>query len=189
LHQFNFPDHTKLVMSHGSDRASSPWIDFYHLSESAARYLSAKGKMHPSGFDTRAVASDEASTFLAVASGSVESNADDRLRDLLDANSFIQKMKFVRDVLNSWVHFGRLGGRPTPTDGNGRPTEMFWDGAQERSSTGSGGKYVWVTVGAQGGDGDYVCIALNLQTEQEARKVMVGQRPDRGMGTARGRSG
>lgn len=176
-------------MSHGSSRASSPWIDFYHLSASAARYLSAKGKMHPSGFDTRAVASDEASTFLAVAGGSVQSSADDRLRDLLDANSFISKMRFVRDVLNSWVQFGRLGGRPTPTDVSGRPSEIFWDGAQERSSTGSGGKYVWVTVGAQGGDGDYVCIAPNLQTDQEARKAMVGQRPDRGIDSSRGRSG
>ena len=34
--QFNFPDHTKLVIAPGRTRSSSPWIDFYHLSPSAA---------------------------------------------------------------------------------------------------------------------------------------------------------
>lgn len=134
--------------------------------------------MHPSGFDTRAVASDEAATFLAVASSSPESTSDDRLWDVLEANSFLQKMEFVRDVLSGWIRWGRLGGRPPPSfakvdsESHG-PTEyrseIFWEGPQERSSSGgNSGKYVWVTVGAQGGDGDYVCITPNVPGE--ARK-------------------
>ncbi|EEA23419.1 Cell cycle serine/threonine-protein kinase cdc5/MSD2 [Talaromyces marneffei ATCC 18224] len=162
--QFNFPDHTKLVISHGKSRASSPWVDFYHLSPSAARYLAAKGKMHPSGFDTRAVASDEAATFLAVANDTTENLADDRLRDVLQANGFVRKMKFVKEVLSTWVYYGRLGGRPptpaTTTGASAQPTEIFWEGPQERPSSGVG-KYVWVTVGAQGGDGEYICMAPN----------------------------
>jgi hypothetical protein len=135
--------------------------------------------MHPSGFDTRAVASDEAATFLAVASAPPEGSADDRLRDVLEANSFLQKMDFVRDVLSGWIRWGRLGGRPrsstakVDSDGNVHaeyPPEIFWEGAQERSSSGgNGGKYVWVTVGAQGGDGDYVCITPNAHVQPELK--------------------
>ncbi|KAL1969222.1 hypothetical protein VTN77DRAFT_476 [Rasamsonia byssochlamydoides] len=187
--QFNFPDHTKLVISHGSSRGASPWIDFYHLSPSAARYLSAKGKMHPSGFDTRAVASDEAAAFLAIASAPPDAVTDERLREVLEANSFLQKMDFVRDVLSGWIRWGRLGGRPpgsTVAKGDDAqveyPREIFWEGPQERpSSGGNGGKYVWVTVGAQGGDGDYVCIAHpppQPQPEQGSRRAAAEARSD-----------
>lgn len=149
------------MISHGSARGSSPWIDFYHLSPTAARYLRAHGKMHPNGYDTRAIASDEAATFLAIARGTTQSSADERVQEILDANSFLSKIDFVRDVLNNWIQSGRLGGWPETSDKNGSeggPFDMYWSGTQERSS--SGGKYVWVTVGAPGGDGEYVCRTL-----------------------------
>jgi hypothetical protein len=95
--QFNFPDHTKLVISPGRTRSSSPWIDFYHLSPSAARYFAAKGKMHPSGFDTRAIASDEAATFISIANGSSSNSVEERIREILDANSFMEKIGFMKD--------------------------------------------------------------------------------------------
>ncbi|PWY80744.1 hypothetical protein BO94DRAFT_536971 [Aspergillus sclerotioniger CBS 115572] len=161
--QFNFPDHTKLVIAPGRTRSSSPWIDFYHLSPSAARYLSTKGKMHPSGFDTRAVTSDEVSTFLGIAYGTGVSSSDERVRDILDANSFLQKISFIKEVMKGWVKQGRLGGRPTPdrTGGAGTgPMELFWEGSQERAAGGSGSKFVWVTVGAPGGDGEYRSVSL-----------------------------
>lgn len=169
--QFNFPDHTKLVLSPGRTRNSSPWIDFYHLSAPAARYLSAKGKMHPSGFDTRAVASEEAATFLSIAQGTLTTSVNEKIRDILDANSFVQKIGFIRTVLKTWIKYGRLGGRPSEradTDtggphGSSSPQEIYWDGPQERPQTGgsgTGGKFVWVTVGAPGGDGEYRSISL-----------------------------
>lgn len=129
--------------------------------------------MHPSGFDTRAIASDEAATFLAIASGSAEAGSDERLRDVLQANCFVRKMKFVKEVLSTWVYYGRLGGRPSTsaptqtTGSNTQPTEIFWDGPQERPSNGVG-KYVWVTVGAQGGDGEYICMAANAANTADA---------------------
>ncbi|KAI9925045.1 hypothetical protein ASPWEDRAFT_119969 [Aspergillus wentii DTO 134E9] len=163
--QFNFPDHTKLVISPGRSRTSSPWIDFYHLSPSAARYLTAKGRMHPSGFDTRAVTSDDATTFIAVAHGLSSSVADERLRDVLEANSFLPKVSFIKDVIKGWIKQGRLGGRSSQpkssTEGVSMSQEIFWEGTQERPQPGgSGGKFVWVTVGAPGGDGEYRSVSL-----------------------------
>ncbi|KAJ5118067.1 hypothetical protein N7448_004286 [Penicillium atrosanguineum] len=172
--QFNFPDHTKLVISPGRTRSSSPWVDFYHLSPSAARYFSAKGKMHPSGFDTRAVASDEAATFLNIANGDSANSVEDRIREILDANSFVQKISFIKDVLKGWIKHGRLGGRPltnyTTADGS-VPPEMFWQGVQERSQTGSHGtKFVWVTVGAPDGDGEYRSVLLKEGDREKVEK-------------------
>ncbi|KAL4902668.1 hypothetical protein BDW74DRAFT_186849 [Aspergillus multicolor] len=157
--QFNFPDHTKLVLAPGRTRSSSPWMDFYHLSPSAARYLAAKGKMHPSGFDTRAVVSDEIATFLSIADGAGSSPLDEKIRDVLEANSFLEKIAFVKNVLKSWIRQGRLGGRASP---NRPDTEMFWEGTQERAHASGGGssKFVWVTVGAPGGDSEYRSVSL-----------------------------
>lgn len=191
--QFNFPDHTKLVISPGRTRSSSPWIDFYHLSSSAARYFSAKGKMHPSGFDTRAVASDEAATFLSIVGGSTLNAVEDRIREILDANSFTQKMSFITDVLKGWTKYGRLGGRPLASRSLADDAilpEMFWQGTQDRPQTEDHGtKFVWVTVGAPDGDGEYrsvmlkesdrekvKCAAMNVDNEmdmlQERLRVM-----------------
>lgn len=172
--QFNFPDHTKLVISPGRTRSSSPWIDFYHLSPSAARYFAAKGKMHPSGFDTRAIASDEASTFLSIANGASLTSIEDRLREILDANSFIQKITFIKDVLNVWMKYGRLGGRPSSRSVSGESSpapEMFWQGTQERAQPGGHGtKFVWVTVGAPDGDGEYRSVILKETDKEKAEK-------------------
>ncbi|OGM50909.1 putative serine/threonine protein kinase [Aspergillus bombycis] len=164
--QFNFPDHTKVVISPGRTRSSSPWIDFYHLSPSAARYLSAKGKMHPSGFDSRSMASDEAGTFLSIAYGTGTTPTDKRLRDILEANAFLPKITFMKTVLKGWIKLGRLGERPSEqqpvSDG------LFWEGAQERPQAGgSGGRFVWVTVGAPGGDTEYRSVSLK-KGENEA---------------------
>ncbi|KAL4861333.1 hypothetical protein BDV12DRAFT_180424 [Aspergillus spectabilis] len=168
--QFNFPDHTKLVLAPGRTRNSSPWMDFYHLSPSAARYLSTKGKMHTSGFDTRAVVSDEVATFLSIAYGTSASSLDDRIREVLDANSFLQKISFIKDVLKSWIRQGRLGGRSSP---DRAATEMFWEGAQERAHSSGGGssKFVWVTVGAPGGDGEYRSVSLRDKKSSSAGDV------------------
>lgn len=118
--------------------------------------------MHPSGFDTRAVTSDEVATFLGIAYGTGASSADERVRDILDANSFLQKINFIREVMKGWVKQGRLGGRPTHDKASGAatPMELFWEGSQERAAGGSGSKFVWVTVGAPGGDGEYRSVSL-----------------------------
>ncbi|KAJ5555756.1 hypothetical protein N7535_008189 [Penicillium sp. DV-2018c] len=174
--QFNFPDHTKLVISPGRTRSSSPWIDFYHLSSSAARFFAAKGKMHPAGFDTRAVASDEAATFLSIANGDSVNSTEDRIRDILDANAFIQKIAFIKDTLRVWIKFGRLGGRPSSNDASEQimPDEAFWQGTQERAHPDSPGtKFVWVTVGAPDGDGNYRSVVLKDSDRVQGAKRTV----------------
>lgn len=145
--------------------------------------------MHPAGFDTRAVASDDVTNFMSIANDSAETG-NERLRDVLQANSFLRKMKFVKEVLTTWVNYGRLGGRPSTSNAAGaygqqqNPGEMVWDGPQERPS-GGGGKYVWVTVGAQGGDGEYICMATN--PSQPPLPPQDQQRPAREMGGGGGR--
>lgn len=123
--------------------------------------------MHPSGFDTRAVASDEAATFLSIAQGACPGPMDQRIRDILVENSFTQKISFIRDVFKSWLKQGRLGGQAAESEG--QTPEIFWEGTQERPQPGSsGGKFVWVTVGAPGGDGEYRSVTLKeKQTEAD----------------------
>ncbi|KKZ63109.1 hypothetical protein EMCG_02486 [[Emmonsia] crescens] len=193
--QFNFPDHTKLVISlsphgsHGSPESRPCQADFYHLSPSAARYLSTRGRMHPAGFDTRAVISENLNTYLAALSGHTthpSGISSSRFCDILEANAFREKLDFVQQVLGSWFENKRLGSRvvlqkglsatrdassdKTIPDGltsrRGYRGEIFWDGTQERSwMTPSGGKFVWVTVGAHGGDGEYFAVQLKGNPE------------------------
>jgi hypothetical protein len=51
---------------------------------------------------------------------------------------------------------------------------MFWQGTQERSQSGSAGtKFVWVTVGAPDGDGEYRSVVLKEgDKEKEKRAAM-----------------
>ncbi|OAX81111.1 PLK protein kinase [Emergomyces africanus] len=188
--QFNFPDHTKLVISLSSNGSQAPsetrpcQADFYHLSPSAARYLSARGTMHPAGFDTRAVISENLNTYLAALSGHAVNPSgisSNRFCDILEANAFREKLEFVQQVLGSWFENKRLGCRVALqktlsaskatssdkaipeglTSRRGYRGEIFWDGAQEKSwMTPSGGKFVWVTVGAHGGDSEYFAVQL-----------------------------
>lgn len=125
--------------------------------------------MHPSGFDTRAIASEEASILLAIAEGTLMSTANEKIQEVLEANSFLQKISFIRNVLKTWIKHGRLGGRPSShalpgerqPDDKSFPSELYWEGAQELPQPGGpGGKFVWVTVGAPGGDGEYRAISL-----------------------------
>lgn len=145
-------------------------MDFYHLSPPAARYLAAKGKMHPSGFDTRAVMTDTIDVFFSIISGNRGYNSGStnaKLREILEANAFPQKIEFIRGVLEGWTRSGRLGSsipnNDLPTNNN---EQLFWEGAQEKSwLSPSGGKFVWVTVGAQGGDSEYIAIVLKSTRE------------------------
>jgi hypothetical protein len=124
--------------------------------------------MHPSGFDTRAVASDEATAFLSIAHGSTVSSVDERIRDVLEANSFLEKISFIREIMSSWVKHGRLGGQRSQDQTSTDAAKVFWEGTQEQAQVG-GGKFVWVTVGAPGGDGEYRSVSLK-ERESEGRE-------------------
>ncbi|KAI5306263.1 Cell cycle serine/threonine-protein kinase cdc5/MSD2 [Ascosphaera pollenicola] len=174
--QFNFPDHTKLVLSHARPDSSTPTdslacqIDFYHLSAAAARYLAAKGRMHTNGFESRAVACDDISTYFAALQGGHSSPS--RLSDILEANAFIDKIDFIRTVLESWTRSRKLGAQVMPPSSHRVSSrrmatgEIFWEGAQEKTWLGpSGSKFVWVTVGAHDGDNEYLAVTFRCNPE------------------------
>lgn len=162
--------------------------------------------MHPTGFDTRAIACDEIGAFLDAAFNYGDSRrapVDERLSGILNANSFLEKIRFINSVLEGWVDGGRLGEMPSPsasscslpsssssgslssaTSATERDSLFFWDGVQEGSTVGTSSgssnsnssckasgstKFVWVTVGAQGGDREYLSMSLDLPLDLRPR--------------------
>ncbi len=129
--QFNFPDHTKLVVSD-----SGRWLDFYHLPLAAARALRAGQVLDPGVLAERSVLCCPTAAMLG-------SGRDEEFRSLVRENELKAKVAFVRDVVGIWIQGGGLGCM-------GRRKGMKWDGMMEK-----GGKLVWVSVGARGGDVRY----------------------------------
>ena len=128
--QFNFPDHTKLVVS---DDGS--WVDFYHLPVAAARKLKSGGALDADALADRSVICYPTAVILHGAYRGHE------FKEILKENELESKMTFVKDVVGIWAEEGGLGCV-------GEQKGVKWDGMTEK-----GGKLVWVTVGAKGGDG------------------------------------
>ncbi|MCJ1396972.1 Cell cycle serine/threonine-protein kinase cdc5/MSD2 [Xylographa trunciseda] len=128
--QFNFPDHTKLVLS-----AVDGGADFYHLSVSAALLLK-KGRLLPkAALEERDVLSYPLGTLLAGRCGDRDFSA------VVAANELVAKVRFVREVVGVWARNGGLGCMGK--------REMRWEGLAE---VGGRERAVWVTVGKGGGD-------------------------------------
>lgn len=130
--QFNFPDHTKLVVS-----ADGSWLDFYHLPPSAAQFLKHGRVLSPTSLADRGVLCYPTDVLLAGQYGAYE------FSDIVNENELRAKVEFVRDVVATWVKEGGLGCM-------GSNQGWKWMGVAEK-----GGKLVWVSVGAHGGDGRY----------------------------------
>lgn len=130
--QFNFPDHTKLLVSE-----NGTWLDFYHLSIDAIRTLRAGRVLEANALADRAVLCYPTAVML---SGHYQGHD---FKDLVTENQLEAKVAFVRDVVGFWAKEGGLGCM-------GRKKGVKWEGTVEK-----GGKLVWVTVGAKGGDGRY----------------------------------
>lgn len=130
--QFNFPDHTKLVVS--GDRR---WLDFYHLPIPAAKALKTGRVLEAGALAARSVLCYPTSVML---SGSYPGHD---FKELIRENELDGKTAFVRDVVGLWAKEGGLGCM-------GRKKGLKWEGMLEE-----GGKLVWVTVGAKGGDTRY----------------------------------
>ncbi|MCJ1316700.1 Cell cycle serine/threonine-protein kinase cdc5/MSD2 [Xylographa vitiligo] len=128
--QFNFPDHTKLVLS-----ATDGGADFYHLSVSAALLLK-KGRLLPKvALEERDVLSYPLGVLLAGRCGDKDFSA------IIAANELVGKVRFVREVVGVWARNGGLGCMGK--------REMRWEGLAE---VGGRERAVWVTVGKGGGD-------------------------------------
>jgi len=134
--QFNFPDHTKLVISAGNG-SQDCWVDFYHLSVSAANLLK-KGRILPkSALEEREVLSYPLHVLLGGKHG------DKDFSSIVLANELVRKVRFVREVLGAWARNGGLGNMGR------RAREMKWEGLREE---GGRERLVWVSVGRGGGD-------------------------------------
>ena len=130
--QFNFPDHTKLVVS-GDGR----WLDFYHLPTQAAKALKTGRVLEAGALAARSVLCYPTSVMLG---GSYPGH---EFKELIKENELSGKTAFVRDVVGLWAEEGGLGCM-------GKKKGVKWEGMLEE-----GGKLVWVTVGAKGGDTRY----------------------------------
>ena len=137
--QFNFPDHTKLVVS-----GDGKWLDFYHLPTQAAKAVKSGRVLEAGALAARGVLCYPTSVML---SGSY---AGHEFRELVRENELEGKTAFVRDVVGLWAKEGGLGCM-------GRKKCIKWEGMLEE-----GGKLVWVTVGAKGGDARYEMPAKGI---------------------------
>ena len=133
--QFNFPDHTKLVISE-----DGTWIDFYHLPTEAAQALRNGDSLKAGALDERKVLSYAVSVMLCGHHGA------DTFGQVVKANELRQKLEFVRDLVKIWIENGGLGCMQTGTQ------RLIWTGLAERAGNNKKQKLVWVTVGAKGGD-------------------------------------
>ncbi|KAI9812452.1 MAG: Cell cycle serine/threonine-protein kinase cdc5/MSD2 [Pycnora praestabilis] len=139
--QFNFPDHTKIVISD-----DGKWCDFYHLTRHAAVCLEEDGYIPSSELDDRGVLSYPTQVLLH---GSYKTH---HFGYICEANQFLEKIEFIRHIALDWQGNGGLGNVNSDFIKNRR----CWKGLREHSANGRPEKLVWVTVGAQGGDERFV---------------------------------
>jgi hypothetical protein len=151
--QFNFPDHTKIVIS-----ADGTWCDFYHLSMDAANDLSLKGTLPPSALDDRQRLSYPLQALLnfmakptmrngkpTVRRGGME--IDPLIQGIPSANDFRHKIEFIRSIVYEWISNGGIGCSDMTPEGR-----LKWLGNRELVNVKVPYKHVWVTVGSKGGD-------------------------------------
>jgi hypothetical protein len=148
--QFNFPDHTKIVLS-----ADGTWCDFYHLPLEAARDLSEKGTIPSAALDDRQHLSYPLQTLLNFMINPRPGKSTVRKRPEIDpliqgipqANDFRRKVEFIRSVVKEWVTNGGLGNSAMDAK-----TRLRWSGYREMVNVKVPYKHVWVTIGARKGD-------------------------------------
>ncbi|KAL8718064.1 MAG: hypothetical protein Q9225_004758 [Loekoesia sp. 1 TL-2023] len=135
--QFNFPDHTKLVL-HGDGK----WIDFFYMPPPVLKRLKAGKPLDQQMLDSRKKLGYSPRTFLDLCCNDETTTAAggyDDLKVVVRANEVKSKIEFVRGVLDIWVKAGGLGKL-------GENRYVKWDGFQAKKGL------AWVSVGASGGD-------------------------------------
>ncbi|KAF4122591.1 POLO box duplicated region [Geosmithia morbida] len=152
--QFNFPDHTKIVLD-----ATGTWCHFWHLPKAAAEKLAKEGTIEGSALDERAMLSYPLQTLLNFHSKPTISRStrtsttrkrpeiDPELQGIPTANDFRNKIYFIKSVVKEWVANGGLG-----NSSMSRESRLRWTGYRELVNAQVPQKHVWVTVGARWGD-------------------------------------
>jgi myosin-1 len=130
--QFNFPDHTKIVIA-----ADGKTCSFTCLQVEAMEYISQHGDLPMKHIKARETLSGSIQCLLH--------NAGER-KAMMRANLLQEKIQFIADIANLWVTGGGLGCRPVGAQWPRWPGPHLED---------AGGKKVdWITVGRYGGDLD-----------------------------------
>ena len=137
--QFNFPDHTKLVLS-----PLGTSISLTHLSVSAAKHLRTNRELPQKYIRQRSTLCCNTEALLRGTSIGEDGELR-RFGEVVKANAVREKLEFVGRVVDGWIQ-GRGLGRVK--DG-GDVKDVFWDGQMAEES---GKKLEWVTVGRFGGD-------------------------------------
>lgn len=168
MRQFNFPDHTKIVID-----PTGQWCHFWHLPQDAAERLAATGTIGAAALDDRAMLSYPLQTLLnfqakpaAPRPGRTTATSTTRrrpeiaadLQGIPAANDFRRKITFIKDVVKEWAVNGGLGNSQMS-----REHRLRWGGFRETISSHAPQKHVWVTVGARWGD-------QRISTYVDARK-------------------
>jgi hypothetical protein len=155
--QFNFPDHTKIVLD-----STGTWCHFWHLSVDSATELAVSGRIDERALDQRSMLSYPLQTLLnfqpratAARPGRTASASSTRrrpeispeLQGIPTANDFRRKVEFIKNVVKEWVAGGGMGNSDFS-----REKRLRWTGFRECVGVLSPQKHVWVTVGARNGD-------------------------------------
>ena len=133
--QFNFPDHTKLVVS-----PDGTWLDLYHLPVYAAQKLKQGTPLTAEDLAARDVLSYPVDVLLSGVYEDLRCKEHD-FKDVIKANELEAKVTFIRDVVEEWEKNMGLGSMGTDKK------RMKWEGLREAKE-----RMVWVTAGAMWGD-------------------------------------
>lgn len=133
--QFNFPDHTKLVVS-----PDGTWLDLYHLPVIAAQKLKQGTPLTAEDLAGRGVLSYPVDVLLSGVYENLRCEEHD-FKDVIKANELEAKVTFVRDVVEEWEKNMGLGSMGS------EKKRMRWEGLREAKE-----RMVWVTAGAMWGD-------------------------------------
>ncbi|KAI0911810.1 hypothetical protein F4823DRAFT_263288 [Ustulina deusta] len=155
--QFNFPDHTKLVLD-----ATGTWCHFWHLPRESAEKLAATGELDEFALDERGVLSYPVQTLLNFTTKPAirptrnptrkrpEINPD--IQGIPGANDFRRKIEFIVGIIKEWTTNNGLGNSRMD-----REHRLLWVGSRETVRSGPS-KHVWVTIGARWGDCRYSAV-------------------------------
>ncbi|KAI0817670.1 hypothetical protein GGR55DRAFT_621417 [Xylaria sp. FL0064] len=155
--QFNFPDHTKLVLD-----ATGTWCHFWHLPQESAEKLAATGELDVSALDERGVLSYPVQTLLNFTTKPAirgtrnptrkRPEIDPYIQGIPGANDFRRKIEFIVRIIKEWTTNGGLGNSRMD-----REHRLMWTGSRETVRSGPS-KHVWVTIGARWGDSRYSAV-------------------------------
>ncbi|KAI1178738.1 Pkinase-domain-containing protein [Nemania sp. FL0916] len=156
--QFNFPDHTKLVLD-----STGTWCHFWHLPEQSAEKLAATGQLDEVALDERSTLSYPVQTLLNFAAKPVARSArttttrkrpeiDPEIQGIPGANDFRRKIEFIVAIIKEWITNDGLGNSRMD-----REHRLMWQGSRESVHSGPS-KHIWVTIGARWGDSRYSAV-------------------------------